>query len=91
MTLGGDVGRFLGRTVYGLLLSFWSGVAAAFILAPNATRRAIATLPPAAAAIYGWRIPQKTWRIIVEGTRALIPEREDEETGPAPSWREALN
>jgi S-DNA-T family DNA segregation ATPase FtsK/SpoIIIE len=76
VTLGGDVGRFLGRTLVGLLLTFWSGVAAAFILAPRASRQAISLLPPAAAAVYGWRIPQRTWRIIVDGTRALIPERE---------------
>lgn len=75
-TLGGAVGRFLGRSVTGLLISFWCGVAAAFILAPKVTRRLISLAPPLARRVYGWRVPQRTARMMFEGARALLPERE---------------
>jgi S-DNA-T family DNA segregation ATPase FtsK/SpoIIIE len=83
-TLGGDIGRFLGRSLTGLLIWFWCGVAAAFILAPNATKRVLRAVPPAVRTVYGWRVPQRTVRMVVNGTRALMPERESD-TWPSPA------
>jgi len=76
VTLGGDVGGFLGRSLIGLLIWFWAGVAAAFILAPRMTRRALNAVPPAARRVHSWRIPQRTFRMMVEGTRALFSLRD---------------
>src|SRR5215216_675109 len=82
VTLGGEIGRFLGRTLTGLLLWFWCGVAAAAILAPGMSRRVLRRAPPTARAVYGWRIPQRIAGVIVEGTRALVSLKDD---SPAPA------
>ncbi|MGE0538691.1 MAG: DNA translocase FtsK [Dehalococcoidia bacterium] len=76
VTLGGDVGRFFGRTLIGLLIWFWCGVAAAFILAPRVTRRVINGVPPAARTVNSWHVPQRTFHMIVDGTRGLLSLRE---------------
>ncbi|MGH2602914.1 MAG: hypothetical protein ACRDJ9_26445, partial [Dehalococcoidia bacterium] len=76
VTLGGEVGGFLGRSLVGLLIWFWTGVAAAFILAPRMMRRVLNAVPPAARTVYSWRIPQRTFRMVVEGTRALFSLRD---------------
>lgn len=76
VTLGGDVGRFFGRTLTGLLIWFWCGVAAAFILAPRITRRVLNAAPPAARRVHSWRVPQRTFQMIVDGTRGLLSLRE---------------
>jgi uncharacterized membrane protein len=75
VTLGGDVGRFLGRSLYGLLIWFWCGVAAAFILAPRATWKVLNTLPPASRRVASWRVPQRTGGMPVSYTHLTLPTK----------------
>ncbi len=78
LTLGGDAGRFLGRTPLGLLIMLGCFAGASAILWPRLSRRALATVPPAARTIWGWRIPQRLTRIVVEGFRALFFRAEED-------------
>jgi S-DNA-T family DNA segregation ATPase FtsK/SpoIIIE len=85
VTLGGDVGYFFGHTLTGLLIWFWCGVAAAFILAPRATRKVLNAVPPAARRVHSWRVPQRTFQMVVEGAGALFSLREPDSPHRAPA------
>jgi S-DNA-T family DNA segregation ATPase FtsK/SpoIIIE len=72
VTLGGDVGRFLGRTPPGILLMLLAFAGACALLWPSGSRRALARIPPAARTVWGWRVPHRIARTAVEGFRALF-------------------
>src|SRR5215203_5724973 len=76
VTLGGDIGRFFGRTLLGLLIWTWCGIAAAFILAPRRSQQALNAVPPLARRVHSWRVPQRTAGMVLEGSRALLSLRD---------------
>lgn len=72
VSLGGSWGQALTHTPGGLGLWLLSFAGASALLWPRLSLRVLATLPPAGRTIWSWRIPQRTWEIIVEGFRALF-------------------
>ncbi len=71
-TLGGDTGKFLGRDRIGLALWLASFAGASILVWPRLTRRTLATIPPAARAVYGWHVPERMARTALEGFRAMF-------------------
>jgi DNA segregation ATPase FtsK/SpoIIIE-like protein len=72
VSLGGDIGRALTHTPLGLLLWLGSFVGASLLVWPGLTRRTLAAVPPAARTVWRWRIPQRVWRTMVDGFRAML-------------------
>jgi DNA segregation ATPase FtsK/SpoIIIE, S-DNA-T family len=72
VTLGGEWGRALTHSTLGVVLWLGSFAGASALLWPHASLSALSTLPPAARTVWSWRIPQRTWRIISDGFRALF-------------------
>ncbi|MBI2760286.1 MAG: DNA translocase FtsK [Chloroflexi bacterium] len=72
ITLGGEVGRYLGRTPIGLLIWAGSFVGASLLAWPRLTRRVAALAPPTARVIWSLHVPERIWHTTIDGFRAMF-------------------